>query len=279
MEKYGISHQMLCLCRALYGERYKDDLRRLRSSNHAKVMKGNQRGLGNTGSRGKHKIKTLLDPEALASCVALGLADVEIARRLGTTEHHVRKNIQHYDITRTHTLPMCLKFLDATSLDVLERAAPGFKAAAEHFYTEPHAFFLHVYSSMLRLRFLLEDLRSFRKSHDYYVQAGKIPRDHISWSLNINEMRLSDGLIAAGVLHQRNVCFHENYCADFMIGKTLIEVDGEFHAKDSATKARDKIKQAHADRLGFVVLRFTTQRVRDDLEGVVCEIQAALSAK
>jgi very-short-patch-repair endonuclease len=59
------------------------------------------------------------------------------------------------------------------------------------------------------------------------------------------------------------------YCAE---GHLVIELDGEIH---HIMQERDQARSAELGRLGCQVLRFTNQRVRDDMEGVLAEIMAA----
>jgi len=275
MAKYGVSYSALTCCRKLYGPSYAAELRALRSKNHSRVMRGNTRGSFGAGVKRPHPIRHLLPRERLEELVRRGLKDVVIARELNTTEHHVRRNIKHFEIQRDFLLPPRLQHLEVEEVAHLERLAPGFKAAAQRFYVAPHEFFQLLYLGMAKLSLLVDDLRSFAPSHRYYVGHGLIPRDHIAWSLNRHELRLSLALLDAKVPHRREICFFKNWRADFCLpGRLMIEVDGAFHTKDAATKRRDRRKLKKAEALGYKVVRFPTRRIDTDLDGVVAEIIA-----
>lgn len=55
----------------------------------------------------------------------------------------------------------------------------------------------------------------------------------------------------------------------------VIEVDGPIH---EYSPEQDAIRQEFLESLGLWVLRFTNERVMDDLDGVVAEIAAAATS-
>ncbi len=280
MKRAGVSYQVLVTSRHLYGEEFKEALRRRRSKNHSRAMRGNKHGGGVERKGKKHKIKKLLPEKKLRALIAKGLNDELIAKRLGTTLHHVRRNVEYYEIERQPQLPLRLQHMDEPQLARLESLVPGFKQAAALAYEEPHQFFLHLYQAFARMRFLLEDIRSLHTSHKYYVQTGKVPKDHITFSMNMAELALSMALLDAGVPHQRLRAFHKNYQADFAFPPTrlLVEVDGEFHDKDETTIKRDARKEEKARELGYEVRRFGTAEVLTDTAKVVATIERWLAS-
>ncbi|HEX7943264.1 MAG TPA: DUF559 domain-containing protein [Phenylobacterium sp.] len=79
--------------------------------------------------------------------------------------------------------------------------------------------------------------------------------------------------------HIRRQAPFKGYYLDFVCypRRVAIEVDGAQHAEDAQADrdiVRDRILRAH----GFTVLRFSTTRVRRDLDGVMDQIIAALEA-
>lgn len=278
MEKYGISYQMLTACRQVYGAKYAADLKRKRAANHAKAATGEKRNLGGTRTGCKHKIKVVIPKERLEELVARGLKDVQIAQILDTTEHHVRRNIRYHDIRRSPELPMCLSKLGPDELARLESMVPGFTEAATASYVSPQAFFHKLYLAFAQVRFLLEDLKSFAKSLDYYRSIGAVEKDHVTFSMNLAELRLSMALLDAGIPHQRQRCVFKNWAVDFTfpIAMLMVEVDGRFHKTCEKTQARDERKQAKYESMGYLILRFTTEEVAKECGRVVSEIESSI---
>jgi len=64
-----------------------------------------------------------------------------------------------------------------------------------------------------------------------------------------------------------------NYIVDFYCPrlKLVIEVDGITH-DDPQVASRDKIRQKYLEELGLKVIRYTTDEVFNNLEGVVLDI-------
>ncbi|MBC7353858.1 MAG: endonuclease domain-containing protein, partial [Thermogutta sp.] len=79
---------------------------------------------------------------------------------------------------------------------------------------------------------------------------------------------------------QLGVKFRRQHCIDRFIvdfyarePRLIVEVDGPIH---ESQKEYDAARQAFLESLGYRVLRFTNDRVLNDMEGVVREIQEAV---
>ena len=85
-------------------------------------------------------------------------------------------------------------------------------------------------------------------------------------------------LRAEGFQFRRQAPFR-GYYLDFVCfsRRLVIEVDGEGHA-DAVQAAHDAIRDSVLKREGFRVLRFWNGEVRENLEGVMSSIRAALEA-
>jgi very-short-patch-repair endonuclease len=275
----GVSYNVYRASKFLYLDKFKDALRIARSRNHAKALLGNKRGQGVVRKGIKHEIKTILDYEELKYLVNLGLSNPEIARRLKTTEYHVKRNLNHHDIHRDITLPKSLQDIDSLEYKFLDSINPDFLKNARAFYSDPYTFFESLYKTLIKVYSLIEVLREFKPSHDYYIDSGKLERDHISFSLNRGEMKLSEALLSANIPHVRGKCVYKNWSADFSFKGTrlLVEVDGPYHVKDAATRKRDKRKQKKLEQLGYVIKRYPVDTIFKNLDLVVEEIKCLLS--
>jgi len=281
MEKFGISYQMLTACRQVYGKKYVAELKRKRAANHSKATKGQVRSVGHSRTGCKHKIKVVLPKERLEELVARGLKDVHIAQALNTTEHHVRRNIKHHDIRRSPELPMCLSRLGPDDLSRLDAMVPGFSKAAAASYVSPQEFFHKLYLAFAQTRLLLEDLKSFGKSLDYYRKLGMVEKDHVTFSMNLAELQLSMALLDSEIPHQRLRCVYKNWAVDFTFPEAMlmVEVDGRFHVTCEVTKSRDERKQKVYTAMGYEILRFTTKEVAEETGRVVSEIESSIQQR
>ncbi|MEW5962362.1 MAG: endonuclease domain-containing protein [Pseudomonadota bacterium] len=79
--------------------------------------------------------------------------------------------------------------------------------------------------------------------------------------------------------HFRRQAPVEGFIVDFacLAQRLLVEIDGYHHSLPRERK-RDAERDAHLVWKGFKVLRFANSDVRDDLDGVVLMILAALGA-
>lgn len=269
-ERYpDLTYQSWWLARKVYGEKYKEVLR-------LQVLNNYSRSARNRPKPPSRQPAVQLDESVLRALSEEGRSVPEIARQMGTTEFFVKRNLLWYGMGTDAKLPHRLQPIDRADLERLEFLVPGFTEKAQRFYQDPLAYFLVLYEALVILIGLIWYIKDMAKTHDYYITTKKIPKNHICWSLNQYEARLSAALLSHGIEHVREFAFHKNSRADFLISgtKILVEVDGEFHLTVE-TKKRDEAKTQAARDLGYEVLRFTTKDVTDRLDFVLDQIATA----
>ena len=104
----------------------------------------------------------------------------------------------------------------------------------------------------------------------------------ISTTNNV-ELILSKALTLAGVEHLEKQCLHGYYPSFIFPGhKLIVEVDGNTYSGNShkklEQKAYDKERDAHLDQLGYKIVRYSNQEVKNCPKGVVLSIQRHLLA-
>ena len=102
-----------------------------------------------------------------------------------------------------------------------------------------------------------------------------------TYSTDNVETILSKALTLAGIEHLENQCLHGYYPGIIFPGhKLIVEVDGNtysgnFHNKIDQ-KASDKERDAHLNQLGYQIVRYSNQAVKNCTKGVVLNIQRHL---
>lgn len=272
-KKYNFSHHTWHNSMNAYKKKYAKKIREWQYKHYARSKWGNRYGQ-------KEKPAVVLEKELLADMLRRRMGLYQIAEALDVSAWFVRENIKLHDLSLTDRLPIKMQKVDLAFLERLEPFCHGITVQARAYYENPHLFFQKLYKAYIRLNELVWFVKEQAAAHAYYVEKGVVPRDHICWSPNRGEMRLSLGLLEKKVPHIRQYTFHGNYVADFAFPGTalLVEVDGDYHRKDTATKRRDKRRAAKAQELGYKVLHFTDKEVFADLPHVVRFIRAELRA-
>ena len=98
-----------------------------------------------------------------------------------------------------------------------------------------------------------------------------------------NETMLSKALTLAGVEHLKKQCLYGYYPGFIFPGyKLIVEIDGNNHSGNSHNKiqqkANDKERDAHLSQLGYQVVRYSNQAIKNCPKGVVLSIQRHLLA-
>ncbi|PIG90882.1 DUF559 domain-containing protein [Gloeocapsopsis sp. IPPAS B-1203] len=103
-----------------------------------------------------------------------------------------------------------------------------------------------------------------------------------TYSTNIQHI-LSDALTSAGIEHIQNHCldgYHFNFA--FPGHKLIVEVDSNKYSgnlyKKAEQKADDQQRDARLNQLGYQVIRYSNQAVKNSTKGVVLSIQRHLLA-
>jgi len=273
-KNFGVSYNTLNTSLEYYKDKYAAGLRRLKHERYALAMKGNQRGH-------KDRPATTLPREKLETMLKRGYGLYELATELKTSAWFVRENIRRYGLKMNKKLPYKMQDIDLDFLQRLKALVPGIRDAAENYYNDPHRFFTQLHLCFVRLNELVWFVHSFKKPHAHFIAKGHIPRDHINWSSNRAEMRLSMGLLDAEIPHQREIVVAKKYIVDFLFPaeRLIVEVDGAFHRRDTPTQRRDKRKTTALHRNGFRLLRVTDDEVYKNLPDVVQRVKQALLKK
>jgi len=256
---------------AFYKEKYKNQLLEQKRKHYARSKFGNKYGA-------REKPATVIEKSVLEDMLGRGLGLYQIADKLNTSAWFVRENIVLHGLSNTNRLPSKMQEVDFAFLERLEPFCPGITEKSEQYYEDPHAFFQNLYKAYIRLNELTWFVREQAHAHAYYVEKGTIPRDHICWMANRAEMRLSLVLLEYQIPHLRQYTFHKNYIADFAFSGSplIVEVYGDYHKNDAATKVRDKKRMRILKRAGYATMTFTDKEVFQDTQNVVLAIQKEL---
>lgn len=98
-----------------------------------------------------------------------------------------------------------------------------------------------------------------------------------------NKRVLSNALTLAGVEHLQKQCLY-GYYLDFIFPghKLIVEVDSNTHSGNLSNKADpkadDKERDAHLSQLGYQIVRYSNQAVKNSTKGVVLSIQRHLTS-
>lgn len=267
---FGLSQHIYETSKDLYRTKYAQELRALKHKRYSLALKGNTHGA-------KEHPAVLVDRKKLSAAVASGKKLSVLADEFGVSEWFLRANVKYYGLEKDGELPYRMQRVDYEYLERLDFMTPGLLAAAKKFYDDPHKFYLHLYDAFCKLSEMTLFIKDQAKGHAYYRIKGTIPKDHICWSSNQYEMKLSRTLTDAGITHTRQFCFFKKYMADFAFpgSKLLVEIDGGYH-EQKEIQDRDRHKEAKARELGFSVLRFSTSQVVKDSSWVLNQIEKSL---
>ena len=98
-----------------------------------------------------------------------------------------------------------------------------------------------------------------------------------------NQRLLSKALTSAGVEHLQRQCIY-GYDTGFVFPghKLIVEVDNNTHSGNSHNNAKqkdsDKERDAHLSQLGYQIVRYSSQAVKNCSKGVVLGIKRHLLA-
>ena len=97
-----------------------------------------------------------------------------------------------------------------------------------------------------------------------------------------NERILSNALAQAGVEHLQKQCLYGYYPGFIFPGhKLVVEVESNKHVGNFCNKGEQKAteeRDAHLSQLGYQIVRYSHQAVKNCTKGVVLSIQRYLSA-
>ena len=109
-----------------------------------------------------------------------------------------------------------------------------------------------------------------------------MPRLNDNYSSN-NQRILSKALTIAGIDHLQKQCLYADYYPDFVFPghKLVVEVDSSKNTANSANKAEQETdtqeRDSYLNELGYQVVRYSNQAVKNCTKGVVLSIQRYLT--
>jgi very-short-patch-repair endonuclease len=269
MEKYGLGYYDLNATRAYYKVDYFKELKQAGSQKYSFIMRGN--------ARGHHPPYLLLDKALLSELLEMGKSIWHISRTLKVSEFLIRRNIEYYGLLlkKDASLPQRLQRVDLDYLKKLDYLSPGLLEKAKTYYKDPLSYYQCIYKAYTSLMQLVFFVKKEAHGHGHWMDTHKIQKSSICWNMNRYEISLALALEDLGIEHIRQFCFYKRYMADFYLPKQrlLLEIDGEYHLK---TKTKDMAKDKQALRLGYKILRFSTDDVQKDLNSIITKIQAQL---
>lgn len=259
---YGISHQAMIRAVKTYSE-FRDAL----AIKHGRHL-----------SAAKRKEETFFPKSVLAMELSEGRSFQEIAAKFGVGESIILMDMYHHGVSaNSHGTMSWMSRLTNNEYSALVALNPR----VGDLPTDPKMAFTELVEAYQRLMQLAHSVKQSGSIMRALVERGTIERDHLTFSSNRAEMRLSRALTSVGIRHRRLFHFFKNWQADFAWPdqKLLVEVDGEWHQTCTATKARDRRKARKAKELGYRIVRFTTKQVDKNLPTVVRKIAAELGHK
>jgi very-short-patch-repair endonuclease len=230
-------------------------------------------------SRGKKKMPdVVLDREVLLQELQAGRKLCVIAQRLGVSEYYVSANMRYYALSRSCELPPRMQHIELDIVEQLDVLSPGLLESAKNFYNDPQKYCNQLYLAHCKVLELQLFIKQQAATWIRLKDSGHVERNHISFSTNIHEMRVSLALLHAGIPHMRNYPIGRYYTDFWFPDSTLLlEIDGEFHKKDQATQVRDLAKTKYLESQGYQIVRFTTQQVEEDTPTIITSIKNLLS--
>lgn len=274
-KEWGISKSAIQATSRYYARRaeYRD---RIVAADKARISR---RMFGNTnGFKGRPRL--LLPRETLEAMLERGMSYHRIAKELGTSEHYVKKNCQHYGLMVHWRTPERVLDADREYLAIVEKLVPGFENAAKNYWEDRGTFFELLYRAHLRVLTLSYFIRKLASSYSYNREAGKAPKSHICFSCNWGEAVLSEALLNLGIPHLRQFFFRGKESVDFVLPDSMvaIEVDGETHYSEEQF-GKDLLRDEELERQGYLVLRFSRKQVERELQWVLERIQSTCASR
>lgn len=274
MQDHHVPHNVVHTSFAYYEKRYAAEIDAVKRTHYSTAMRSNRRGV-------REQPAVTLDAAALRTAVERGLSIRAIAAMFNTTAWFIRANMRHHGIASAGHLPYSMQCADEHYLEQLEQFAPGLLDAARSYQDNPAPYYEKLYVAFMAIT----ELRWFVKERTWAYKGlratGQLPASHLCWSDNRFEILLSQALLARGIHHQREYALSGGCRADFAFPEqhVLVEIDGEYHTADPATRVRDRRKTQWARRHGFKVLRFTTRDVQRRTPWVIEQICNSFPAR
>jgi very-short-patch-repair endonuclease len=277
-DRYQINQKTSSLSRRVYMEKYGARIIATKELNYRRGALMRDPATLNWGD------KIIIPKEVLVGLIEEGLTEWSMAERLGVSPQVVGKNIRRYKLPQPRIKLQRMKREDSENLKKLEFLVPGIGDAAYRYVEDPLQFFHLLYLTYGQIYELLWFIKRIAGRHSQWLEARRIPKDHVCWNTNKAEIVLSMELLKNNIPHVRQFNFSKNYMADFYFPNTnlIAEINGSFHypkteVADKYIKVRDEERQAEMERTGYKCLILLGKEVERKPAEAVLNIQKALS--
>lgn len=270
-EKYKISLKCIISSVKYYKQIIPNELKEKASRSYSNSAYKREPGL--------HKRNSVkLDKEKLVSLLSEGKTEWAIAEELGVAAQTVRKNIKSYGLPRPSKRIFSLSDDEWLDLEWANQIAPGLMESAYRGIDNPLKFFTLLYDAFVGLCRILWTIQRVGSRYSYYTENKIIPRIHIGWRINKQEIILSEELRKHKIEHIREYLWAKElgrrFSADIYIPKAnlLIEINGSVHSIGFVIN-HDKEKTKLIKELGYKRLEFTSEEIDKNIDFVIEKIK------
>lgn len=219
-----------------------------------------------------------LDKEVLRSLISEGKTEWTIAEELGVAPQTVRKNIRSYGLPIPSKRIFSLSDDEWLDLEWANQIAPGLMESAYRGIDNPLRFFTLLYDAFVGLCRILWTIQKVGSRYSHYTENKLIPKIHIGWRINKQEILLSEELRKHKIVHFREHLWAKEvgrrFSADIYIPESnlLIEINGSVHSIGFVIN-HDKEKAKLVKELGYKRLEFSAEEIDKNLPLVVEKIK------
>lgn len=228
---------------------------------------------------GIHQRKPVkVEKDKLITLIAEGKTEWTIAAELGVAPQTIRKNVRGYGLLRPSTRIYTLSDSEWADLEWANQLSPGLMESAYRGIDDPIEFFHRLYDAFVALCKILWTIQKIGGRYSYYQENKKVPRDHISWRINKQEILLSEELRKQKIFHIRGYYWAKSvdkgFNSDIYIPEAnlLVEINGNVHSIGFVID-RDDEKTKLVTELGYNRLMFSSKEIDKELDVVVEKIK------
>lgn len=228
------------------------------------------------GTHVRHEVK--VDKDKLVSLLAEGRTEWDIAKEMEVAPQTIRKNIRRYGLLVPSKKARNITDEEWLHLEWANQLVPGLLDSAYRGNDNPSKFYHLIYDAFIKMCFILWTLQKLGRRYNHHLIRNNLPRDHVSWRINKQEIILSEKLRELGIAHVREYLWAKsagrNYSADIFIPSTnlLVEINGNVHSIGFVID-HDKDKERLVDQLGYKRLMFLASEIDKELDIVIMKIE------
>lgn len=224
-----------------------------------------------------------VDKDKLISLLSEGRTEYDIAEKFGVAPQTIRKNIRSYGLLVPSRKARNISDDEWLHLEWANQLVPGLLDSAYRGNDDPNIFFHLLYDAFVLLCRILWTIQKIGRRYNHHLVRARLPRDHIGWRINKQEIILSERLRELGISHIREYFWAKdigkNFSADLYIPESnlLIEINGNVHSIGFVIN-RDKEKSELVRKLGYKRLEFLSSEIDKELDRVVEVIKMEMRA-